>query len=233
MQPFEIHWNDWGRILSGNVPLSFYVEILIRVTFIYLLILFCIRLMGKRMAGQLTRNEMAAISALAASIGVPVQTPERGLLPAVLVAMIVVLAQRVVSHRASHKQTFERKSQGKIDILVHNGYLSWNTLFKTRISRERLFAQLRTEGIVQLGEIERLYFEANGDFTLIRKAEPAPGLCILPPEDEAFIKEQSPSPLLVCSNCGWHNGTTTGSCSNCGHTAFTHAVNTVKKNGQA
>src|SRR5579872_433246 len=118
MQAWEIHWNDWARIFFGNVPPDFFIEVLIRVVFIYLLVIFCIRLMGKRMASQLSRNELVAIASLAASIGIPIQTPDRGLLPALLVALIVVAAQRVVAGRLSYNELFERRTQGSISVLA-------------------------------------------------------------------------------------------------------------------
>src|ERR1700743_968274 len=118
MQSWEIHIYDWVRILFGNVPPEFFIEVILRVTFIYFLVIFCIRLMGKRMASQLSRNELTAIASLAASIGIPIQTPDRGLLPALLVALIVVAAQRLVSAKLSRNEPFERKSQGNISILV-------------------------------------------------------------------------------------------------------------------
>src|ERR1700709_1612352 len=118
MEPFQIHLSDWSRILFGDVPPEFFIEVLIRVTFIYLLIIFSIRLMGKRMASQLSRNELVAISSLAASIGIPIQKPDRGLLPALIVALIVVAAQRIVSARLARNESFERRSQGNLTILV-------------------------------------------------------------------------------------------------------------------
>src|ERR1700749_3909429 len=114
MEAWQIHYNDWVRILLGNMPPQFLIEVIMRVAFIYLLILFCIRLMGKRMAAQLSRNELVAISSLAASIGIPIQTPDRGLLPALLVALVVVAAQRMVATWLSRRQAFERRSQGNI-----------------------------------------------------------------------------------------------------------------------
>jgi hypothetical protein len=46
MKPEEIYLSDWSRILIGEVPGSFYLEAIIRVVFIYLLLLVAMRLMG-------------------------------------------------------------------------------------------------------------------------------------------------------------------------------------------
>ncbi|QJW89539.1 hypothetical protein HNV11_09185 [Spirosoma taeanense] len=75
MKPEEIHLNDWVRILIGEVPGTYFIEIVIRIAFVYLLLSVSMRLMGKRMAAQMNRNELAAQVSLAAAIGMPVWRP--------------------------------------------------------------------------------------------------------------------------------------------------------------
>jgi uncharacterized membrane protein YcaP (DUF421 family) len=220
MQAAQIHWNDWIRILFGNVPAPFFVEVIFRVVFVYVLIVTCIRLMGKRMASQLSRNELVAISSLAASIGIPIQAPDRGLLPAMIVALIVVLGQRFVSARSAHNETFERQSQGAISVLVLNGSLCLSKMESSRISRAEVFSELRAKNIIQLGAVKRFYFEAGGNFTLIKDDDPRAGLCILPGEDEEFIKEQPyDDHILVCERCGTQKAEAEV-CNNCGADKF-------------
>jgi maltose alpha-D-glucosyltransferase / alpha-amylase len=229
MQSWEIHWNDWVRILLGNMPPEFFVEVVIRVAFIYVLVIFCIRLMGKRMASQLSRNELVAISSLAASIGIPIQTPDRGLLPALLVAMIVVAAQRIVAARLSQNERFERQTQGKISILVDDCCLNVQEMMRVRIGRQEIFARLRALRVKHLGQVKRLYFEAKGDFTLVRNPEAAPGLTVLPAEDEEFRKAQRYSQEeYVCKNCGRRTMTIDTPCKNCASGEFERPmVNTL------
>lgn len=217
MQSFQIHLYDWVRILFGNVPFEFFIELIFRILFIYLLVLFCIRLMGKRMASQLSRNELVAISSLAASIGIPIQTPDRGLLPAAAVALVVVAAQRIVAWKLTRDGRFETKSQGNLSILVEDGVLKPRAMGRSKISRTEIFARLRSERVRHLGEVRRLYFEAEGDFTLVKNPEPGYGLCVLPEEDVDFISEQVfDNGKYVCRNCGSVKATQDQQCSNCG-----------------
>jgi uncharacterized membrane protein YcaP (DUF421 family) len=224
MQPWEIHLKDWSRIFIGNVPPAFFIELIIRVLFVYLLIIFCIRMMGKRMASQLSRNELVAISSLAASIGIPIQSPERGLVPAVIVALIVVVAQRFVSGKATADERFEKLSQGHLSILVTDCYIQPRTLKKVRISRSEVLARLRSMKVMHLGQVKRLYFEAEGDFTLIRNEDGRPGLSVLPEEDTDLLKEQTyRHDFLVCGHCGKEKKEKQV-CDNCGSRSFVPAV---------
>jgi hypothetical protein len=109
--------------------------------------------------------------------------------------------------------------------------MKYDLMKKVRISRERLFAQLRGENIVHLGMVKRLYMEANGAFTLIQNEEPTPGLMVLPDWDKEFVTEKlKPADVTVCKNCGprkpAHVAPLNGSakCPNCKANEWTQAV---------
>jgi uncharacterized membrane protein YcaP (DUF421 family) len=194
---------DWMRIMIGNVPWSFFIEAAIRITFIYLLLLLAMRLLGKRMAAQLNRNELVTLTFLAAAIGVPLQAPDRGLIPPVIIAFVVIIIGRMVASISAKNERFEEISQGNIEPLIKDAVLQFGHMRNSRISREKLFATLRSEGITHLGEVKRLYIEANGSFTLITDDKPDPGLSILPEWDKEFRSLQPLSDkMLVCKNCG-------------------------------
>src|SRR5690349_245760 len=97
MQPDEIRLSDWMRILFGQVPPVFYAEIAIRAFIVYALLMICMRLMGTRMSGQVSRLDMASTVALASAIGVPILSPSNGLVPAFIIAFIVVAFSRIIA----------------------------------------------------------------------------------------------------------------------------------------
>src|SRR4051812_41673780 len=137
MSEHTIYWDDFARIFRGEVPWEFYVELIIRAVIVYLILIVSFRLMGKRMASELTRNELAAVSSLAAATGVPLQTPDRGLIPGIIVAGIVVGIQQLVARRSVKSEKFEQLTQGKINTLVQNAFLQIDDMEECRISRER------------------------------------------------------------------------------------------------
>src|SRR2546430_9501431 len=74
----------------------FLLEVVVRAVFVYVILLVAIRLMGKRVAGQLSLSELAVIVTLGAAIGVPIEAAEHGMLPAVLVLAVAGLHQRAI-----------------------------------------------------------------------------------------------------------------------------------------
>jgi uncharacterized membrane protein YcaP (DUF421 family) len=216
MKADEIKFGDWTRMFFGETPPVFFIELVLRSFFIFLLIIVSMRLLGRRMAAQLNRIEMIALFSLAAAIGVPLQAPDRGLLPAVVIAIIVVVVGRLVATLGFRSERFQSLAEDEYTTLVLDGTLLMDKLKRTRITIERLFAQLRGEGIRHLGEIKRVYFEANGSFTVIKEEHPKPGLVILPGFDHELLSQQKKVSVMVCQQCGCHQSHHEKKCSNCG-----------------
>ena len=231
MKPEEIKLSDWARILFGEVPPAFYGELLIRAALVYLLLIISMRLLGKRMSTQMSRLELCALVSLAASIGVHMLSPDRGILPAFIIAAVVICITRLISKLSYKSENFEQMTQGDIDILVEDGVMNYDVMRKVRITRERLFSQLRSENVDHMGEVKRLYMESNGSFSLIENNRPKPGLMVLPEWDKEFIGEKlRTTDITICKNCGVEkpahlkhlNGD--AKCENCGEKEWTKAV---------
>ncbi len=214
------------RILFGEVPPEFFIEVVLRAVVIFCLLIGSMRLFGKRMAAQIDRVEMVSLFTLAAAIGVPMQVPDRGLVPPFIIAAIVVIIGRLVSRINFRNERAEARVGDRLTILANDGVYDLKKIRGTRLTLERLAAQLRSSGIRHLGEVKRLYVEANGSFSLVREAHPGCGLSVLPPHDRAFFDEQPKCAEEVCCTCGQQKSRNEGkdTCTNCGHTQWEPAI---------
>lgn len=228
MKPDEINITDWHRIFIGQVPGMFYVEVIIRTAIVYFILMASMRLMGKRMASQLSRTEMVALVSLAASIGIPIMAPDRGLLPAVICAIVIVTGERIISRVASRNEKAEALFEDELDVLVENSVMKLDNMLHCRITRERLLAQLRSEGLYHLGSVKRLYLEANGAFSIVENPEPTPGLSVLPEWDTKFrSRQKAAANVWVCARCGNRHPSNDHQkeiCTNCGNDKWIQAV---------
>jgi uncharacterized membrane protein YcaP (DUF421 family) len=208
MKKDEIHLADIHRLLLGQAPPEFLLEVFVRTLIIYVILLFIVRWLGKRMSGQLTIMEMAVMLTLGAIVSVPMQTPDRGLLQGVLLLLCAVAFQRGISWLGVKYRSFEDLTQGKCSLLVKNGILQLEQMDKDRISRQQLFAEFRRNQLFNLGSIDRAYLEACGLISVFKSAESKPGLSIYPPDDRDVLnttQHATPAPgvqLLACVSCG-------------------------------
>jgi uncharacterized membrane protein YcaP (DUF421 family) len=229
MKEYEIHLNDWMRIFVGNAPAAFYLELVLRAGFLYILLLVCMRVLGKRMSALLSRNELTALVSLAAAIGVPMLSWDRGLLPSVIICIIVVSVSKLIGRLSYDRPWFQKQIIGEPTILAENGIFNIKMMHETKIPRERLMAQLRSNNIVHLGEVKRLYIEPSGEFSIVKEIEPKPGLLVLPSNDKEFVSKRVHEVQgTICLQCGAEQEsekeTGKDSCDECGEKQFIQPV---------
>src|ERR671933_3054115 len=97
MKKEEIHSYDIQRRLFGETPPIFLLETFIRTLIVFVALLVMIRLLGKRMSGQLTIMEFAVLLTLGAIISPAMQAPDRGILAAALLLFLILLLQRRIN----------------------------------------------------------------------------------------------------------------------------------------
>lgn len=223
----ELQLNQWHRILIGNAPVEFLAEVLIRSVFLYLFLLVILRVMGKRMGGMLTISELAVMLTLGAIICVPMQIPDRGIFHGFLVLTCALIFQRTFTMIGQLGRKGEEITQGEEVVLVADGILKQEELYQTDISRQQLYAVLRSQGIYNLGAVERLYLEATGLFSVYPFKNPQPGLPLYP--DRYSPKnhhEQKLNDVSACCDCGKTCKETIEPCRNCGGNTWTEAMTT-------
>ena len=234
MKPEELKLSDIQRILIGEIPPLFFVELIFRAAILYIVLILGMRLMGKRMASQIGRNEMAAIVSLAAAVGIPLMNPDRGLLPGIAIVLIIVIFTVIISKISSRNESFEALTQDDLSVLLKDGVMDIKAMKQNRVTRERLFAQLRMLQKTHLGMIKRVYMEANGLFSIVDEHAPIPGLSIIPSSDSEFaIRRQSKTTAFVCNNCGYIPNEDISSvrthCKKCDAIHWEHAVVSISR----
>lgn len=225
---------DFKRLMLGQTPTVFLLEVAFRAIVTYVLLLVATRMMGKRVAGQLSIMEMTVLITLGAAIGVPLQAPERGLLAAVVILIVAIVYQWSLNLWAFRNRKAELLIQGDVTALVRDGCLDLPEMKRQALSHERLYSALRQAGIIQLGEVRRAYMEADGHFSIFHAPKPQPGLCLMPEQDLALYEGELAIPdRFACRNCGKvapretasrHGGGEPKACEVCGRDFWSPAV---------
>lgn len=221
---------DLKRMLIGDEPPLFFLEIAIRTVIIYAYTLLLLRWLGSRTVGQLSTVEFLLVIALGSAVGDAMFYPDVPLIQAMLVVTVVVVANKLLDVSISKSGQAERLLDGKPREVVRDGVVARRFIDENWMSLYELFQELREDGIEQLGEVRRAYIEKDGRVTVFRqKGDTPPGLAIVPPSQVERPKLVSPSDPaargvdLVCATCGQgHDGS--DNCSNCDRTEWTPAV---------
>ncbi|MDB4954202.1 MAG: hypothetical protein JWO36_1771 [Myxococcales bacterium] len=198
IEPFDVR-----RLLFGEAPVVFLLEVVVRAVLIYVVLLTATRLMGRRITAQLSVLELTVLVTLAAAIGVPLQAPDRGLIPGALILAIAVIYMRTLFFLSFKRERASILLEGATGIVVRDGLMELRELKLATLSHERLYHLLRQHRVVHLGQIKRAYLEANGGVNAYPDEPPRPGLCVLPESDRLMFEQQfAASGQFACSHCG-------------------------------
>ncbi|HET9957042.1 MAG TPA: YetF domain-containing protein [Polyangiaceae bacterium] len=227
MEPQKISVLEWHRLLMGTTPAAFLLEMLVRCLVVYTFFVLIVRVLGKRMSGQVANLELGVMITLGAIVSVPLQVAERGIVPALVLLLAVLALHQLLSWGTARYFKMEQLVQGHAKLLTKNGELMLDELREVGMSQEQLFSVLRSEKLRHLGEVKRVYLEACGTFSIIRNPTPHPGLSVLPRWDTP-LQNRIPraEELCACRFCGHVvlGSESETACARCSRTEFTAAV---------
>ncbi|MEH6407135.1 MAG: YetF domain-containing protein [Leeuwenhoekiella sp.] len=227
MEKEDIKLGDINRILFGNLPPEFLLEVFIRTLIIYVSFLLVMRWLGKRMAGQLTILELGVMLTLGAIVAPAMQAPNVGVLIGIFILLCVLGFQQGLTFLSFKSKKIDELTQGKVRVFIKDGVLVLDEMKIARVTRQQVYAILRNKGIFNLGDVERMYIEASGEFSIFKSSNTKPGLPLYPPNDREIGKEQ-PNPdvnLKVCISCGYVDNCEDGSeCNHCHQRKWTSVI---------
>ena len=141
----------------------------IRSIILYVIVLFVMRLMGKREIGQLQPFELAIsimISDLAtipmAEIGIP-------LINGIIPILGLLLMHLLISFLNLKSSTIRKLVCGKPTILIYRGRIEEENLRRERFTLNELEEKLRSNNVMDIGDVEYAILETSGDVSVILK----------------------------------------------------------------
>ena len=138
----------------------------IRTVVLYLVLIFVIRLMGKRQIGQMEASEFVVTMLVANLAAIPMQ--DSGIpLYSGLVPILTVLGMELVLSCLILKSIAIRKFFcGKPVILIDNGKILQENLRRTRVTLDELTGHLREKDVLDIGSVQYAILETDGNLSV-------------------------------------------------------------------
>jgi uncharacterized membrane protein YcaP (DUF421 family) len=147
------------------------LQIVIRVTLVYVFLMILLRFTGKKELGQLEPMDLLTMLILSETVS-PALTAQDTSLTAAAVASGTLLALTVlVSHLTFRWRIMENFVQGKRAVLIRHGKVMEDVLRAERITDQQLSTALHQEGIEAVSQVKMAYVEPSGDITIIKKEQ--------------------------------------------------------------
>ena len=138
----------------------------VRTVILYLILIFVIRMMGKRQVGQMEPSEFVVTMLVANLASIPMQDGGIPLYSGLIPILTVLGAELVLSALSMYSVGLRRLLCGKPVILIENGRILRQNLRRTRISLDELTGQLREKDVLDPTSVQYAILETNGQLSV-------------------------------------------------------------------
>ena len=139
--------------------------------FFYVVILVCYKIMGKRELNQLGAVDVV-INILIANIAASGIVEESFWVDAFGGVVMIVTLQVLMSKIQLHKTKVRDIVDGEPSLIIKNGRIDYSELGKIRIDLDDFIMLLRTQGVVNPGDVQYAIIEKNGKLIVFEKKLP-------------------------------------------------------------
>lgn len=172
------------------------LNLLLRSSVVYFLLIISVRLMGKREIGQLQPADLV-ITILISEIAVmPIENRDIPFIQSLVIIVFLVVLEILMSFVTLKLPKFRHLIQGNSLLVINDGKIDEKILKKTRLTVDDLTEGLRINGAFDISEVEYAYVETNGQLSVKLKDEKSPPKA----EDIGIKTENNGIPFVIVSD---------------------------------
>lgn len=145
--------------------------VFVRTLLVYFILMFSMRIGGKRQIGQMQITELVSVLVLSEVAALPIGDTDIpvtfSIIPVLTILLVEIITAFVVSKNKKLREVFD----GKPQIIISKGKLSEKALASLPLGIEEFISEARIKGISDISEIEYAIIEENGDLSVFSKTD--------------------------------------------------------------
>ena len=122
----------------------------IRAILLYIIIIFAMRMMGKRQISEMQTSELVITLLMSNIASIPMQDTEQSMLSGIIPMMVLLVCEIFISYLMLKKSGIRRLICGKPIIVINDGTVDQQAMKELRISTEDLYEQLRQKDVFDM-----------------------------------------------------------------------------------
>ncbi len=146
----------------------------IRAFLLYIIIIFAVRMMGKRQISEMQTSELVITLLMSNIASIPMQDTEQSMLSGIIPIMVLLVCEIFISYLMLKKSGIRRLICGKPVIVINDGTVDQQAMKELRISTEDLYEQLRQKDVFDISEVAYAILETNGQMSVFKKSMYSP-----------------------------------------------------------
>lgn len=177
--------------------------IVLRTLFFYIVVLVMMRIMGKREIGNLSPFDLVVSIMIAELAALPIENLDKPLLEGVVPLAVLLAAEVSIAYLSLKSEPLRKLINGTPSIVISKGRIMEKEMRRMRYNINDLVVGLRTQGIIDISDVEYAVLEPSGTLSIIlvaNKRGVTPGDLGLDVEYDGL-----PVPLITDSRMHWDN----------------------------
>ena len=143
--------------------------IFIRAIILYIVVVFSIRLMGKRQLGELQPSEFVIAILISNIATLPAEDTEIPLVRGIIPILTLVCLDVIMSSLSLKSRKIRRLMSGSPKIIISHGKIDQKQLKNLRYTVDDLMESLRGQGIFDISQVEFAIVETTGKISFFQK----------------------------------------------------------------
>ena len=145
------------------------IIVFFRAIILYILIIFAIRLMGKRQLGELQPSELV-ITILVSNIAtLPIEDVNIPMLMGIIPILTLVSLDVIMSALSLKSRKIRKIVSGSPKVIIHDGIIDQQMLRDLRFSIDDLMEALRAYSIFDISDVQFAIVETTGSISVLQK----------------------------------------------------------------
>lgn len=143
-----------------------YINLVIKTTVLYVYIMLCYRLMGKKEVGKLGIIDLIVSVLIAELAAMSIESDETSILVSLIPIAVLVVIQISLSYISLKSVKVRKLIDGSPKIIINKGKVDFKEMSKLRYSLDDLISQLREQSIKSIEEVKYAILENNGKLSV-------------------------------------------------------------------
>lgn len=144
-----------------------YLVLIMKCIILYFVIIFALRVMGKREVGELSIFDIVIYLVMSELLAISISEPDesifKSLVPIFTLGLLQIMVSLVLLRSKKARDIFD----GKDCIIIHNGHINQELMKKERYSIDDLMTQIRAKNLSSPDEVAFAVLENNGKLSVI------------------------------------------------------------------
>lgn len=167
-----------------------YITLILKTLILYIFIVFCYRLMGKKEVGELSIIDLIVTILIAELAAISIEEASKSIFTSIVPILVLVIIEISLSYFSLRSDKLRNFIEGKPSIIIKKGVVNFSVMTKLRYSLDDLLSQLREKGIKNIDEVDYAILENSGNLSVFKNTKDYPMPIILDGKiDYEVIKE--------------------------------------------